>query len=207
MVTILGKEFSKNDLNFILWCTYIAHYACATADTWASEVGILSTSNPRLVTTLFLREVPPGTNGGMSLLGTIASGAGGAFIGLIYFLTSFYYNSNGTHSNSSSNVEISQIYMVLFGFICGILGSLLDSLLGATCQSSHYSTNRKCIVKHYNNATNAKDNSIIHICGYDILSNEAVNFVSILFTMILSVIVGSIIYCNFQSAFCNLTNY
>ncbi len=55
------------------------HMACCLGDTFASEIGILSKSTPRLVTTW--RKVPPGTNGGMTLLGTLASACGGALIG------------------------------------------------------------------------------------------------------------------------------
>ena len=55
-------------MDCMLSCMYISHYACANGDTWASEVGILAKASPRLVTSLFTREVPPGTNGGMSIL-------------------------------------------------------------------------------------------------------------------------------------------
>lgn len=48
----------------------------------ASELGILSTGTPRLITSFFRRSVPKGTNGGMSIYGTFASVAGGAFIGI-----------------------------------------------------------------------------------------------------------------------------
>eukprot|EP01035_Chromulina_nebulosa_P022643 gene22643-29317_t len=75
-------NFNNNYERFgsYLWCMYVAHYACAAADTW----GILSTSKPRLITTVFIKEVPHGTNGGMSLLGTISGGLGGAFIGFLF---------------------------------------------------------------------------------------------------------------------------
>src|SRR5260370_8225741 len=53
--------------------------ACCLGDTIASEIGILSKSTPRLATTW--RKVPPGTNGGMTILGTLGSAFGGALIG------------------------------------------------------------------------------------------------------------------------------
>ena len=59
-----------------------SHYACCNGDTWSSELGILSTSQPRLITSCWRRSVAPGTNGAMSLLGTLAAVAGGAIIGL-----------------------------------------------------------------------------------------------------------------------------
>ena len=42
------NDISKSMLGSYLSTLYVAHYSCASADTWASEVGILSKSKPRL---------------------------------------------------------------------------------------------------------------------------------------------------------------
>lgn len=175
LVSLYGYAADVDTLRTYLSCLYIAHYACATADTWASEVGILSKSNPRLVTSLFLRSVPPGTNGGMSLIGTIASAAGGSFIGLIYYA----YDAIFIHSPNQSPI-------IYFGLYCGVLGSLLDSILGATLQASYYSQSRRCIVK--SKPTKIENEDVRNICGIDILSNEAVNFISIALTMAIAAV-------------------
>jgi len=167
----------QRQLHAHLWCAYLAHYACANGDTWASELGILDKSSPRLVTSFFLQTVPPGTNGGMSRLGTLASALGGAFIGLVFFLMGFAVTSDGLQTN------LQQWPIVVLGMVFGLVGSLVDSLLGATLQASYYSKDRKCIVKH---ASSKEDMSIVKICGFDLLSNEAVNFFSIGITMLLS---------------------
>jgi uncharacterized membrane protein len=166
-----------------LWSLYIAHYSCAAADTWASELGILSRGKPRLVTTLFLAEVPHGTNGGMSWFGTGASVAGGAFIGFLFWAMSFLILDAQKRA---------QYPMILVGLICGFLGSLIDSLLGATVQATYYSRERKCIVKK---PRSGSSNDVECVCGYDLLSNEAVNFFSILLTMLLSVWIAPRVFC------------
>lgn len=164
---------------------YIAHYACAAGDTWASEVGVLAASRPRLVTTFFIRAVPAGTNGGMSLLGTAASAAGGFFIGLLFVLLSFLV------SIGKEGPPATQLPMVLLGLACGVLGSLIDSLLGATLQASYYSHRKGKIVK----SVDPQDPSIEHICGANVLSNEAVNALSIGMTMLAAYYMGPRIFC------------
>lgn len=161
---------------------YIAHYACAAGDTWASELGVLATSQPRLVTSLFLRRVPPGTNGGMSLLGTAASAAGGLFVGLIFYALSLAMSPPSLAS---------QAPMVLVGLVCGLLGSLLDSLLGATLQASYYSHRKRKVVR----CLDPNDASVEHVCGVDVLSNESVNAVSIALTMLCATVIGPHIFC------------
>jgi len=49
-------------------CGFLGALSAATADTVSSEVGVLSKKDPLMVTTL--KPVPPGTNGGVSVLGT-----------------------------------------------------------------------------------------------------------------------------------------
>jgi uncharacterized membrane protein len=55
------------------------HFGCCLGDTLASELGILSRSPPVLVTTF--KRVPPGTNGAISVGGTLASMVGGLIMG------------------------------------------------------------------------------------------------------------------------------
>ena len=57
--------------------------AASTADTWATEIGLLSKAPPRLITARVLgtrAEVPPGTSGGVTWLGTFGACIGAAVI-------------------------------------------------------------------------------------------------------------------------------
>ena len=64
---------------------------CCAGDTWASELGTVlnisldSKQEPRLITQPW-RHVPKGTNGGVSLVGFIASFAGGLVVGVAFYL-------------------------------------------------------------------------------------------------------------------------
>jgi Predicted membrane protein len=62
---------------------YAASIAVATADTWASEIGLLSRTSPRHILTM--KPVLPGTDGGVSPLGmtasVIAAGSVSLFVG------------------------------------------------------------------------------------------------------------------------------
>lgn len=92
--------------------------ATANGDTWATELGPLSTRPPRSLRTL--RRVPAGTSGAVSGLGFAASAAGGALVGALVGLV-----TAGPWSR-----------WLGIGVVCGALGALVDSLLGATVQAS-----------------------------------------------------------------------
>ena len=121
-VKIFTWVVNRSTMATYLWTIYIAHYCTANADTWASELGVLSKNEPRLVTSLFLRVVPRGTNGGMSGFGTAASAAGGLFIGVIFWICSFLPMVNGT-------VMFAQYPVLVYSLLCGLLGSLVDSIM------------------------------------------------------------------------------
>jgi uncharacterized membrane protein len=64
-----------------------------------------------------------------------------------------------------------------------LLGSLIDSLLGAVLQATYYSDEKKMIVKNFESLPADQRKGIRRICGVDVLSNEAVNVLSIALTM------------------------
>lgn len=142
-----------------LLCAYLGHYACCNGDTWASELGVLSPTLPRLVTHPW-RTVPAGTNGGMSSYGTLASLAAGGFIGL-------GFSAMGVAAGCSW-----QGGLVWLGCVGGLGGSLLDSLMGAIFEATFYDPNRKKVVPHATDST-------IRICGWDFLTGEQVNALSV----------------------------
>ncbi|KAK3278120.1 hypothetical protein CYMTET_13927 [Cymbomonas tetramitiformis] len=126
-------------------------------------LGILSQSTPRLVTTW--QKVPAGTNGGITVLGTAASAAGGLFVGLCFFLAGLAVAGEAGY----------QWYVVPLGVGAGLVGSMVDSLLGATVQFSGFCSEKQRIV-------GSPGPSVKQISGLAILGNHAVNFVSALIT-------------------------
>ena len=105
---------------------FSSQFACCLGDTLASELGILSSSPPVLITTL--KTVPAGTNGGISVGGTIASGIGGCIVGLVQFVSLVV-------ENSVCRAEWTRLLPTLIGWgsAAGIFGSTVcDRLVSAT---------------------------------------------------------------------------
>jgi len=94
------------------WAWFAGALAAASADTWATEIGSHSPTQPRLITNW--TTVAAGTDGGMTLLGTAGGIAGAGFIGALSYVL-----GQGAA-------------MALIG--AGTAGMIMDSLLGAIGQ-------------------------------------------------------------------------
>ena len=101
---------------------FIGSIATATADTLASEVGV--TVQPRLITTF--KKVPPGTDGGISVVGTVAGIIGAGIIGVAAYLL-------GIFPDPFVTLKIS--------IIAGTVGCFVDSILGAVLERRNYISN------------------------------------------------------------------
>ncbi|KAI0323514.1 hypothetical protein GY45DRAFT_1376269 [Cubamyces sp. BRFM 1775] len=148
----------------------LGHFACCLGDTLASELGILSRSPPILITTL--KPVPPGTNGGLSMVGTLASLMGGLIMGAT-LAVSLLIQSTACRSEWIGVVT----QLVVLGTLAGGLGSLLDSLMGATLQCTRFLNNTKRILTDEAPAP-AADADVKVVSGYDVLTNNQVNLLS-----------------------------
>ena len=93
----------------------IAALAEATADTLASELGEVLGGPPLLVTTL--RRVAPGTDGAISLIGTVAGTAGAVLVVLV--------------AVSTLGLRLGDAVAAGVGALGGLF---VDSLLGATVE-------------------------------------------------------------------------
>lgn len=143
----------------------IAHYAAVTADTWSSELGILSTRQPVLITTL--RPCPRGTNGGVSALGLYMGLAGGLFIGVVSMFAWPF----------ALTLPVFDVLGLVLGCgLVGLFGTVLDSVLGATLQKSAVNRQGKIVevpggfklpsakdLKTYSGAADILDNNQVNL--------------------------------------------
>lgn len=117
--------------------SYLSYLAVCAGDTLASEFGSLAARPPLLIITL--RPVAAGTDGGISLPGTLASLFGGALVGAC-----------------SGTVE-----GVVVGVAAGGAGSLLDSVLGAMLQRPERLAGRPALWKALNCLVNLLSASVV----------------------------------------------
>ncbi|KAI0669379.1 integral membrane protein DUF92-domain-containing protein [Trametes maxima] len=157
--------------NFDEWCPLTPPPAAS----WSRALLFVTLGNPL--------PRPPGTNGGLSRVGTLASLFGGLIMG-------------GTHAAAllaqSAACRATWVPVVvpllLWGTLAGGLGSLLDSLMGATLQCTRFLNSTKRILTDEAPAP-APGADVKVVSGYDILTNNQVNLLS---SIITAVVLGAL---------------
>lgn len=130
--------------------------AAATADTWATEIGTLSPSQPILITTL--QRTERGTSGAVSLLGTIAGVAGAFFISL----------------TSLPWIEISDRLSSVFVLTAsGLVGSFADSIAGALLQARYRCAVCRKITERRVHCGHESEK----VGGFNLIRNDQVNLI------------------------------
>jgi uncharacterized protein (TIGR00297 family) len=144
-----------------LLAVFVGAMATANADTWATEVGTLSTEEPRLITTG--QPVAPGTSGGVTLLGTGAALAGAASVGMVA-------EALGAARATPLRGRLPEVAL-----LSGATGALIDSVLGATVQAMYWCP--RC-QKETERRVHRCGEATQPLRGLPWLENDAVNFVS-----------------------------
>jgi len=145
--------------------TFVGAMAEANADTWATELGVLSLQTPRMITTG--KPVAPGASGGVTWDGTGAALAGALLIGGLAMLFRWI-------SKMPLNVAV---MLMPAGALAGVIGSLVDSLLGATVQGIYYCDT---CGKETERELHRCGNRTRLVRGWRVLNNDWVNWIGTL---------------------------
>lgn len=162
----------------VWWLAFAGALAAVNADTWATELGVLSPQAPRLITNG--RLVERGASGGVSGLGYLAATAGS---GLIAALAAWLAPEN--------NQGYSPIFLGLIVCLAGLAGSTLDSLLGATLQAIYRCPAcQKETERHPYHSCGAQT---IQIRGWHWMNNDLVNWLAALMGATTAALLGMIL--------------
>jgi uncharacterized protein (TIGR00297 family) len=147
-----GAVFTALAPNAITAAASIGALAAATADTWATEVGMLVNTPPRSILTW--QPVPAGTSGGVTAAGTLAGVAGACVIAA---------------GALTIRPEFAFVATIALG---GISGMIADSVFGASIQ-----TRRRCdrCNEPTERLTHACGAPTRQVGGWRWMGNDAVN--------------------------------
>ncbi len=165
IAALLGLgEFLGGGLAFAV--LYVGAISAAASDTVATELGLLNRSPPRLITDL-KRAVSPGTSGGVSPMGIGGTLMASALIGVVAALLGV---ANGLQPE----------YVVAVSMSGGFVGSIADSVAGATFQRKSH-----CIVC-------GKPSEYLTHCGEPTRFSSGVKFVDNHVVNVLATIFGAL---------------
>ena len=175
----------NNTSKLFLDALFIGFFESANADTWASELGINSKSNPYLILEGF-KQVPKGINGAISGYGTLCSIKGGLFISGAVVICNIIRFGFLNFFKSDMVLFIIGLKIFILGGLIGFIGSFIDSILGQTVQISIYNVTKQCMVEKEHVEEYEKNGDELKYYGKDILNNSGVNLVTGLITAFIS---------------------
>lgn len=167
-ILVIINAFNPDPFFYLI---YISTLSAVCADTWATEIGTWKKAATYNVITW--KPVEQGVSGGISIRGTIGAALGSFAIALSGIL---WINQN-------------YVQYVLLVICAGLIGSIFDSILGATIQAQN-----KCSV--CNKITEKNIHCGVesnHYVGYEWINNDMVNFFSGLAGAVVIIILKSLL--------------
>lgn len=104
-------------------CAILGSLSFSCGDTWAGQLGSVLSRGP----TLLVTSLSQGTNGGVTLLGLLLSFLGGLLVGAAHYVGILLFASS-LHLEAAPD----QRNVILIGGLGGLLGSIIDSILGGS---------------------------------------------------------------------------
>jgi uncharacterized protein (TIGR00297 family) len=180
------------------WAGFAGALAAANADTWATELGVLNRSAPRLITNG--KIVERGTSGGVSPLGFLSAAAGAFVIALLGVL--FWQGRVAAAAGApewlgrilGSGVETLSLPRALLWLVvitlAGVVGSAVDSLLGATVQAIYYCP--ACEKETERHPIHTCGTETSQVRGWAWMDNDVVNLICTLAGVVVAMVVAVI---------------
>ncbi|OQX83051.1 hypothetical protein B6D60_11155 [candidate division KSB1 bacterium 4484_87] len=140
-----------------IYLAFVGSIAAVTADTWGTEIGVFSKIMPRHI--IDFRKVPPGTSGGVTLLGFLGGLAGSLVI---------VYVSKFATTRYDEYLWVLPLIIVA----AGVFGSIVDSIVGATIQAQFKCPNCGKITEKHIHCENYA--TVLH-SGIELIDNDVVN--------------------------------
>lgn len=153
----------------IYFVAFLGVLAAVNADTWATEIGAISKTVPRMITTF--KRVERGLSGGITPLGTFASFAGALFMAASGVILALLFQPEMLY-------RIPWQVLVVTVTLGGFGGALFDSVLGATVQVKYYCPSCRKITEQRTHHCGTKT---LHHSGIELVDNDFVNLAASVF--------------------------
>ena len=159
---------------------YLASVSTGLADTLATEIGLLSRREPRLITDL-RKTVERGASGGVTPLGTSVALLASATIGALAVALTGPIGVDGMLAGTPAST------MLLTSVVGGLVGTTADSIIGATVQGMY-------VCESCGKTTEKRVHCGIpsrRIRGHPFIDNNVVNFTSIFVSFVIGYALAS----------------